>query len=159
MNHARGFQFLFSIYLGYRSRYTCVLQLWLVLTACLTRGRGTLTVGGLGSLNLLNLPLLRHWFMAIRLRGPGFKPRKGQKFENENFCFRRTPAVVKACQPCRVRPIKTPLYLNTYPIYYWAALVVYVKTHCIWTSFPNYKPTPPWELILVLQPTTKLSSI
>src|SRR6218665_1256376 len=31
-------------------------------------------------------------FTAIRLRGPGFKPRPGQKFENENFCFRRTPA-------------------------------------------------------------------
>src|SRR6218665_208111 len=49
-------------------------------------------------------------FMAIRLRGSGFKPRPEQKFENENFCFRRTPAVVKACHPCRVRPIKTPLY-------------------------------------------------
>src|SRR6218665_1748081 len=33
---------------------------------------------------------------AIRLRGPGFKPRPGQKFENEHFCFRCTPAVVKA---------------------------------------------------------------
>jgi len=49
-------------------------------------------------------------FTAIRLRGPGFKPRPGQKLENENFCFRRTPAVVKACHPCRVRLIKTPLY-------------------------------------------------
>src|SRR6218665_3870424 len=44
-------------------------------------------------------------FTAIRLRGPGFKPRPGQKFENENFCL-----VVKACHPCRVRLIKTPLY-------------------------------------------------
>src|SRR6218665_1211179 len=26
-------------------------------------------------------------FTAIRLRGPGFKPRPGQKFENENVCF------------------------------------------------------------------------
>ena len=26
-------------------------------------------------------------FTAIRLRGPGFKPRPGQKFENENFLF------------------------------------------------------------------------
>src|SRR6218665_2604911 len=61
MNHAHRFQFLFNIYLGYRSRCTCVLQLWLLLTACLTRGnRGPLTVGGPGSLNLLNLPLLRH---------------------------------------------------------------------------------------------------
>ena len=34
-------------------------------------------------------------FTAIRLQGPGFKPRPGQKFENENFCFRRIPAVVK----------------------------------------------------------------
>src|SRR6218665_1123540 len=34
---------------------------------------------------------------AIRLRCPGFKPRPGQKFENENVCFRHTPAVVKAC--------------------------------------------------------------
>src|SRR6218665_768199 len=49
-------------------------------------------------------------FKAIRLRGPRFKPRQGQKFENENFCFRRTPAVVKACHPFRMRPIKTPLY-------------------------------------------------
>src|SRR6218665_449408 len=46
------------------------------------------------------------WF---RLQGPGFKPRPGQKFENENYCFRRTPTVMKACNPCRVRPIKTPL--------------------------------------------------
>jgi len=44
-------------------------------------------------------------FTAIRLRVPGFKPRPGQKFENENFCFMRTPAVVKACHSCRVRPI------------------------------------------------------
>ena len=49
-------------------------------------------------------------FTAIRLRGPGLKSRPEQKFENENFCFRRPPAVVKACHPCRVRPIKTPLY-------------------------------------------------
>src|SRR6218665_1129571 len=57
-NHkARGFQFLLIIV--YRSRCTCVLQLWHVFTACLTRlrvGRGPLTVGGPGSLNLLNLP-------------------------------------------------------------------------------------------------------
>jgi len=44
-------------------------------------------------------------FMAIRLRGPGIKLRPGQKFENENVCLRRTPAVVKACHPCSVRPI------------------------------------------------------
>ena len=43
-------------------------------------------------------------FTAIRLRGPGFKPRPWQKFENENFSFNRTPAVVKACHACRVRP-------------------------------------------------------
>src|SRR6218665_3879796 len=61
-------------------------------------------------------------FTAIRLRGSEFKPRLGQTFENENFCFRRTylqrtylqrtlsSAVVKACHPCRVRLIKTPLY-------------------------------------------------
>src|SRR6218665_3715122 len=52
-----------SPYYIYRSRCTCVLQLWHVFTACLTRlkvGRGPLTVGGPGSLNLLNLPLLRH---------------------------------------------------------------------------------------------------
>src|SRR6218665_2987863 len=49
-------------------------------------------------------------FTAIRLRGPGLKSRPGQKFENKNFCFRRTPAVVKACHPCRVRLVKTPLY-------------------------------------------------
>ena len=58
-------------------------------------------------------------FTAIRLRGPGFKPRPGQRFENENFCFRRTPSVVKACHPCRVRLIKTPLYKTdflSYPI-------------------------------------------
>src|SRR6218665_3375486 len=42
-------------------------------------------------------------FTATRLRGPGFKPRPGQKFENENFCFKRTPTVVKACHPRRVR--------------------------------------------------------
>ena len=40
------------------------------------------------------------WALAIRLRGPGFKPRPGQKFENE----------------CRVRPIKTPLYKTWFPI-------------------------------------------
>src|SRR6218665_2391031 len=50
-------------------------------------------------------------FTAIRLRGPEFK------FENENVCFRRTPAVVKACHPCRVRPIKTPLYKPEYLSY------------------------------------------
>src|SRR6218665_4226655 len=59
-------------------------------------------------------------FTAIRLRGPGFEPRPRQKFENENVCFRRTSAVVKACHPCRVRPIKTQLYKTrigpTYPI-------------------------------------------
>src|SRR6218665_734473 len=55
-------------------------------------------------------------FTAIRLRGPGFK--QGQKFEKENFCFRRTTAVVKACHPCRVRPIKTPLYKTRTPIIY-----------------------------------------
>ena len=53
-------------------------------------------------------------FKAIRLWGPGFKPRPGQKFENKNFCFRHTPVVVKACHPCRVMPINTPLY-KTYP--------------------------------------------
>ena len=42
-------------------------------------------------------------FAAIRLRGPVFKPRPGQKFEKE-FCFFRTLAVVKACHSCRVRP-------------------------------------------------------
>src|SRR6218665_921559 len=54
-------------------------------------------------------------FTAIRLRGLGFKPPPGRKFENENFCFRRIPAVVKACHPCRVRPIKTPLYKTYIP--------------------------------------------
>src|SRR6218665_2978815 len=49
-------------------------------------------------------------FTAIRLRGLGFKPRPGQTFENENFCFRRPPAVVKACHPCRGRLIMTPPY-------------------------------------------------
>ena len=63
-------------------------------------------------------------FTAIRLRGPAFKPRPGQKFENKNFCFRRTPAVVKACHPCRVRQIKTPLYKTWIPTYPAA-------THCI----------------------------
>ena len=38
-------------------------------------------------------------FMAIRLRGPGFKPRPEQKFENENFCFRRLPIKSKHCSP------------------------------------------------------------
>ena len=56
-------------------------------------------------------------FMAIRLRGPGFKPRP----ENKNFCFRRTPAVVKACHRAgwgqlRRRYIK-PEYLS-YPRFY-----------------------------------------
>ena len=55
-------------------------------------------------------------FTAIRLQGPEFNPRPGQKFENENFCFRRTPAVVKTFHPCRVRPIKTPLYKTLLPI-------------------------------------------
>ena len=57
-------------------------------------------------------------FTAIRLRSPGFKLQPGQKFENENFCFRRTPVVVKACHPCSVRPIKTPLYKTFIPILY-----------------------------------------
>jgi len=52
-------------------------------------------------------------FSAIR---PWLKARPGQKFENENFCFRRTPAVVKACHPCRVRLIKTPLHKTWFPI-------------------------------------------
>src|SRR6218665_226580 len=65
--------FNFSLLFIYRSSCTCVLQLWHVFTACLTRltvGRGPLMVGGpptlnllkepAGSLNLLNLPLLRH---------------------------------------------------------------------------------------------------
>src|SRR6218665_855719 len=71
---------------------------------------------------------------AIRLRGPGFKPQPGQTFESEYFCFRRTPAVVKACHSCRVRLIKTPLYKNliSYPILfkvlfiYWLANALYV---------------------------------
>ena len=59
-------------------------------------------------------------FTAIRLRDPGFKPRPGHKFENENFCFRHTPAVVKACHPSgwgylRHRYIK-PDFLS-YPIF------------------------------------------
>src|SRR6218665_822339 len=55
--------FNFPLLFIYRSRCTCVFQLLHVFTACLTRpavGRGPLTVGGPGSLNLLNLPLLRH---------------------------------------------------------------------------------------------------
>src|SRR6218665_1402729 len=55
--------FTFPLLFIYRSRCTCVLHLWHVFTACLTRltvGRGPQTVGGPGSLNLLNLPLLRH---------------------------------------------------------------------------------------------------
>jgi len=50
-------------------------------------------------------------FTAIRLRGPGLKPRPGQKFENENFCFNCTPAVVKA-----FRGHKKPLYKTWIPI-------------------------------------------
>src|SRR6218665_3016513 len=49
-------------------------------------------------------------FTTTRLRGPGFNPWPGQKFEKGNFCFRRTPAVVKACHPCRVRLIKRLSY-------------------------------------------------
>src|SRR6218665_526133 len=67
-------------------------------------------------------------FTVIRLRGPKFTPRPGQKFENEHFCFRRTPAVVKACPPCRVRLIKTPLYkknLISYPITYYYIIALY----------------------------------
>jgi len=52
-------------------------------------------------------------FMAIRLRGPGFKPRPGQKFENENFCFNRTPAVVSPVQGEAIRCRYTrPEYLS-----------------------------------------------
>src|SRR6218665_464905 len=40
----------------------------------------------------------------------GSNPGQGRNLKNENFCFRRTPAVVKVCHPCRVRLIKTPLY-------------------------------------------------
>src|SRR6218665_1731792 len=55
-------------------------------------------------------------FTAIRRRGLGFKSRPGQKFGNKNLCFRRTPAVLKACHLCRMRPIKTPLYKTRIPI-------------------------------------------
>src|SRR6218665_1091148 len=58
-------------------------------------------------------------FTAIRLRGPGFKFRPGQKFENENVCFRRTPAMLMACHLCRMRPIKTPLYKTRMPILFY----------------------------------------
>src|SRR6218665_1947720 len=47
-------------------------------------------------------------FNAIRLRGPGSNPGQGRNLKRD-FCFSRAPAVVKACHPCRVRPIKTPL--------------------------------------------------
>src|SRR6218665_763144 len=50
-----------------------------MFTACLTRltvGRGPLTVGGPGSLNLLNLPLLRH--CAAYTRNRCFCPRTGR---------------------------------------------------------------------------------
>src|SRR6218665_3723853 len=36
MNHAHRFQFLFNIYLGYRSRCTCVLQLAMACAHCLS---------------------------------------------------------------------------------------------------------------------------
>src|SRR6218665_1173883 len=52
----------------------------------------------------LKLVICTYWGVSL------FKPRPGQKFENENFCFRHTPAVVKACHPFRVRLIKTLLY-------------------------------------------------
>src|SRR6218665_354410 len=58
-NHARRFQFLFNIYLGYRSLCTCVCN-YDLCSLLVSRGAGPLTVGGPGSLNLLNLPLLRH---------------------------------------------------------------------------------------------------
>src|SRR6218665_767225 len=63
--------------------------------------------------NTVILPLAFGWrrsqvvtFTAFRLQGPRFKPWPGHKFEEKKFCFRSTPAVVKACS---VRPIKTPL--------------------------------------------------
>src|SRR6218665_1104978 len=65
-------------------------------------------------------------FTAIRLRGPGFKPRPGQKFENENFCFGLTPAVVKVCHSCNVRLIKTPLYKTLFPILSYVCVCVYL---------------------------------
>src|SRR6218665_714547 len=57
----------------YRSRCTCVLQLTCVHSLSYeTHGRsgapncqGPLTVRGPGSLNLLNLPLLRHWTKSL----------------------------------------------------------------------------------------------
>src|SRR6218665_3838348 len=78
-------------------------------------------VNGLHRQGLYWGPRLQRWrrsrvvtFTAITLRGPRFKPRPGQKFDKENLCYRRTPAVVKACHPCRVRPIKTPLYKTNF---------------------------------------------
>src|SRR6218665_3602285 len=46
-------------YFVYRSRCTCVLQLWRMCSQLVLRD--SLSVGGPASLNLLNLPLLRHW--------------------------------------------------------------------------------------------------
>ena len=69
-------------------------------------------------------------FTVIRLQGPGFKPRPGQKFENENFCFKCIPAVVKACHPpCRVTLIKTSpdfLFLSEYTSMYAS---IYISTY------------------------------
>src|SRR6218665_2193803 len=67
-------------------------------------------------------------FTAIRRRGPGVKTRPGAKIGNKNFCFRRTPAVLKACHLCRMRPIKTPLYKTRIPILSYPTKMFYVHT-------------------------------
>src|SRR6218665_3053037 len=62
---ARGFKFLI-IYIPI-SLHLCLATMTCVHSlSCETHGRsGPLTVGGPGSLNLLNLPLLRHWFSDL----------------------------------------------------------------------------------------------
>ena len=37
-------------------------------------------------------------------------------YNQQHFCFIRTPVVVKVCHPCKVRPIKMPLYKTWIPI-------------------------------------------
>ena len=88
-------------------------------------------------------------FTAIRLRGPGFKPRPRQKFENENFCFRRTPAVVKACHLCRVRPIKMPLpvYKTWIPMLSFILIRALHSVKCSAFQIPSYEITVPRWLI------------
>jgi len=67
MSHARRFRFLLIIYLPISLQLRLATRP-MTCAHCLsheTHGRGPLTVGDSGSLNLLNPLLLRHWLLVM----------------------------------------------------------------------------------------------